>query len=274
MARSKPSRAVEAQKSAMVYKHHEAVKGKASKVSEDIINKAWGVHLVTVGHLLIVGWMHSAAQPACGGLQAQLRARPDVAQGELVRVTDTQPAAAHGCGCRGRRSLSVDIGLASGQCPQMDWKLLTPENYDRTCFHIEAIVDVAGTGLEHLVNGAMGKALSVYATNDADKAGLHEGPRDVMKFINHMKLDPDEIVSVEDIAPPSEDGTVVLTPGARTVYKLFTQYLDLFGKPSREFLKKLFPYAEAPSPNSPDLRLDGDMWWLTVALLAVAKATH
>lgn len=32
----------------------------------------------------------------------------------------------------------------------------------------------------------------------------------------------------------------------RTVYKLFTQYLDLFGKPSREFLKKLFPYAEVP----------------------------
>lgn len=35
-----------------------------------------------------------------------------------------------------------------------------------------------------------------------------------MKFINHMKLDPDEIVSVEDIAPPSEDGTVVLTSGS------------------------------------------------------------
>lgn len=35
-----------------------------------------------------------------------------------------------------------------------------------------------------------------------------------MKFITHMKLDPDEIVSVEDIAPPSEDGTVVLTPGS------------------------------------------------------------
>ena len=31
-------------------------------------------------------------------------------------------------------------------------------------------VDVSGTGLEHLVNGSMGKALSVYATNDADKA--------------------------------------------------------------------------------------------------------
>ena len=34
-------------------------------------------------------------------------------------------------------------------------------------------------------------------------------------------------------------------PHRRTVYKLFTQYLDLFGKPSREFLKKLFPFAEA-----------------------------
>ena len=129
-----------------------------------------------------------------------------------------------------------------------------------------------------------------------------------MEFINHMNLDPDEIVSVEDIAPPSEDGTVVLTFGhprsgangqrlstltrklsgenspaqtmlesserinqqnnswihsvsapfvecivqnalclLRTVYKLLTQYLDLFGKPSREFLKKLFPFAEEPS---------------------------
>ena len=32
-------------------------------------------------------------------------------------------------------------------------------------------MDVAGTGLEHLVNGSQGKALSVYATNDAEKAG-------------------------------------------------------------------------------------------------------
>ncbi len=54
-----------------------------------------------------------------------------------------------------------------------------------------------------------------------------------------MGLNPDQIISVEDLAPPDEDGTVVLT----SVRKLFTQYLDLFGKPTREFLKKLFPYA-------------------------------
>ena len=31
------------------------------------------------------------------------------------------------------------------------------------------------------------------------------------------------------------------------MYKLFSQYLDLFGKPSREFLKKLFPFAQDTS---------------------------
>ena len=25
------------------------------------------------------------------------------------------------------------------RCSGEDWKLLTPENYDRTCFHIEAL---------------------------------------------------------------------------------------------------------------------------------------
>ena len=54
-----------------------------------------------------------------------------------------------------------------------------------------------------------------------------------------MGLDPYHIVSVEDIAPPEQEGTVVLT----SVEKLFTQYLDLFGKPTREFLKKLAPFA-------------------------------
>eukprot|EP00933_Yihiella_yeosuensis_P080613 TRINITY_DN94072_c0_g1_i1.p1 TRINITY_DN94072_c0_g1~~TRINITY_DN94072_c0_g1_i1.p1 ORF type:complete len:513 (+),score=138.50 TRINITY_DN94072_c0_g1_i1:209-1540(+) len=128
--------------------------------------------------------------------KARLLARPDVDDGELVRVTD--------------------------------WKRLTPEDYDRTCFHFE--IDVSGTNMEKLVNGSQGKALSVYATN---------GPEQVNKFIEQMKLNPDEIVSAEEIAPQSEEGTVVLT----TVYKLFTQYLDLFGQPTREFLKKLHPYA-------------------------------
>merc|ERR1712151_1121498 len=71
---------------------------------------------------------------------------------------------------------------------------------------------------------------SVYSTNDAEK---------VQEFMKAMKLNPKQIVSAEDVVPPEEEGTVVLT----TVEKMFTQYLDIFGKPTREFLKKLFPFA-------------------------------
>lgn len=127
--------------------------------------------------------------------QTELKARPDVGEGQLLKVTD--------------------------------WYRLTPEDYDRTTFHIE--VDVAGTSIEKLVNGSDGKALSVYATNDPEK---------VKRFISLMGLDPFQVVSAEEIAP-QDDGTVALT----TVEKLFTQYLDIFGKPTREFLKKLVPFA-------------------------------
>lgn len=47
------------------------------------------------------------------------------------------------------------------------------------------------------------------------------------------------MMSIEDIAPQDRNDVVVLT----TVEKLLTQYLDLFGKPTREFLKKLAPFA-------------------------------
>jgi sulfite reductase (NADPH) flavoprotein alpha-component len=128
--------------------------------------------------------------------ETRFAARPDVAEGELIRCTD--------------------------------WKLLTPEDYDRTCFHIE--VDVSGTSMEHTVNGSEGKALSVYATNRPD---------DVQKFIKLMNINPHAIVSVEEICPQDEEGTVVLT----TMEKLLMNYLDLFGKPTREVLKKLYPFA-------------------------------
>lgn len=123
-------------------------------------------------------------------------ARPDVGEGQLLRVTD--------------------------------WYRLTPEDYDRTTFHVE--VDVSNTSVEHFVNGADGKALSVYATND---------PEAVSELIAAMGLNPHQVVSIADLAPQQEADAVVLT----TVEKLLTQYLDIFGKPTREFLKKLAPFA-------------------------------
>jgi sulfite reductase (NADPH) flavoprotein alpha-component len=61
----------------------------------------------------------------------------------------------------------------------------------------------------------------------------------VHDFLSNLGLNPTEVVSIEELAPPEQDGTVVVI----TVEKLFTQYLDILGKPSRDFLKKLFPYA-------------------------------
>lgn len=171
-----------AQRAQTILKHIEETKTKSKEVPLKELNQ--------VGDLA----KFMAFQPQ---YKAKLLARPDVAEGELVKVTD--------------------------------WKLLTPENYDRTCFHFE--IDVKGTAMEHFVNGSQGKALSVYATND---------PKMVQDFLERMGLDPNQVVAVDEIAPPEEDGTVVLT----TVSKLFTQYLDIFGKPTREFLKKLFPYAK------------------------------
>merc|ERR1712048_954532 len=121
------------------------------------------------------------------------------------------------------------MGVAEGELVRVtDWYRLTPRDYDRTCFHFE--VDITGTSMEHTVNGSQGKALSVYATNDPVMVG---------KFLKEMGLDPHEIVSIEEFAPPEEENTAVLT----SMEKLFMHYLDLFGKPTREFLKKLFPYA-------------------------------
>jgi len=140
--------------------------------------------------------------------------RPDVDDGELVPVTE--------------------------------WQLLTPEDYDRTCFHWE--VDVRGTRMEHLVNGSQGKALSVYATNPVEM---------VQDFIKKMNLNPLEVVSVDDIAPPPEDGMVAVV----TMEKLFTVYLDLFGRPTREFLKQLhaFAYDIADKVAIAELTLDRKM---------------
>lgn len=127
--------------------------------------------------------------------KAKFVARPDVEEGELLRVTD--------------------------------WQLLTPPDYDRTCFHFE--VDVRGTSIENDVNGSQGAALAVYATNDPEK---------VANFLQKAGINPLEIVNIEDLAPQEEDGMTVLT----TAEKLFCQYLDIFGKPTREFLKHLVPF--------------------------------
>jgi sulfite reductase (NADPH) flavoprotein alpha-component len=181
----------------------EAEKKEPVKIDPKVVGVAEHLETMTKSAKTISEAQFSAAEELSKYLafkneyQTQFVARPDVGEAELVKVTD--------------------------------WKLLTPEEYDRTCFHFE--IDVSGTNMEHLVNGSQGKALSVYGTNDTAK--VHE-------FMKKMKLNPSQVVNIDEISPPEKEGCTALV----TVERLFTQYLDIFGKPSREFLKQLFPFCK------------------------------
>ncbi|KAK4054396.1 sulfite reductase [NADPH] flavoprotein component [Microbotryomycetes sp. JL201] len=98
---------------------------------------------------------------------------------------------------------------------------LTPSTYDRNVFHLE--FSTKGTGLKY----AVGEALGIHGWNDADE---------VSEFLEWYGLDPNAIISV-----PSrlDSGRVE----QRTVFQVFQQNLDLFGKPGKSFYETLSRYA-------------------------------
>lgn len=99
---------------------------------------------------------------------------------------------------------------------------LTPLDYDRNVFHIE--FSTAGTGLKY----AIGEALGVHGLNDE---------KEVLEFIDWYGLDPDALVSY----PSRTDPTGKLE--TRTIFQLFQQTLDIFGKPPKSFYEVLGKYA-------------------------------
>ncbi|KAM0748368.1 hypothetical protein T439DRAFT_292001 [Meredithblackwellia eburnea MCA 4105] len=98
---------------------------------------------------------------------------------------------------------------------------LTPNTYDRNVFHLE--FNTAGTGLKY----AVGEALGVHGWNDEEE---------VREFLDWYGLDPEAVVTV----PSHADSTRV---EQRTVFQLFQQNLDLFGKPGKSFYETLSKYA-------------------------------
>jgi sulfite reductase (NADPH) flavoprotein alpha-component len=54
--------------------------------------------------------------------------------------------------------------------------------------------------------------------------------------LSSVGLDGQEIIKLDDLSTGAQTGIT-------SVEKLFVNYLDIFGKPSREFLKQLFPFA-------------------------------
>lgn len=101
---------------------------------------------------------------------------------------------------------------------------LTPDDYDRNVFHME--FDTSGTGLKY----AVGEALGIHGLNDE---------QEVKEFIDYYGLDADSLISFPSRTDPT--GKVEV----RTVFQLFQQTLDLFGKPPKAFYEVLSKYADS-----------------------------
>ncbi|KAJ3139930.1 hypothetical protein HDU90_008830 [Geranomyces variabilis] len=100
---------------------------------------------------------------------------------------------------------------------------LTPEDYDRNVFHLE--MDISGTGLKYEI----GEALGVHGHND---------PEAVLQFLGDYGLDPNHAVYIDRRDPATGKQTSEL----RTVAQMFTQVVDVFGKPGRKFFQSLQPF--------------------------------
>ncbi|KAJ3054153.1 hypothetical protein HK097_002533 [Rhizophlyctis rosea] len=102
---------------------------------------------------------------------------------------------------------------------------LTPKEYERNVFHLE--MDILD-GMRYEI----GDALGVHGHND---------PEHVAIFLKAYGLNPDDVVMVER---KTEDGRS--TSEVRTVNQMFTQVVDLFGKPGRKFYQALVDHAKDP----------------------------
>lgn len=95
---------------------------------------------------------------------------------------------------------------------------LTPTDYDRNVFHME--FSTKGTGLKY----AVGEALGIHGWND---------DAEVREFIDFFALDANQIVSI-----PSREYPLNVSE-QRTLFQVFQQNLDIFGKPGRSFYEAL-----------------------------------
>lgn len=98
-------------------------------------------------------------------------------------------------------------------------RVLTPPDYDRDIRHYE--FDLTGTGMSY----SAGDCLGVYPHNDK---------QEVLEFCHDYGLEANAIISLEDTQGRKEP-----LPGTLTASQLFTEVLDIFGRPSRRFYETL-----------------------------------
>jgi len=119
---------------------------------------------------------------------------------------------------------SVDIPttivpLGSQLLPMTKNVVLTPTDYDRDIRHYE--FDLRGTGISY----SQGDCLGIYPHNNRDE---------VLQWCDEFGIDPNSVLRLKDTADRKDPLPPVIKAG-----QLFTEVLDVFGKPPRRFYETL-----------------------------------
>ncbi|KAJ3140103.1 hypothetical protein HK100_010480 [Physocladia obscura] len=100
---------------------------------------------------------------------------------------------------------------------------LTPDSYERNVFHIE--FDIGSSGLKYEI----GEALGVYGQNNPDH---------VQEFLDWYGADGSQIIRFDR----RNEATGTTETEFRTVTQLFTEVVDIFGKPGKKFFQSLIEH--------------------------------
>ncbi|KAF4672086.1 hypothetical protein FOL47_000953 [Perkinsus chesapeaki] len=114
---------------------------------------------------------------------------------------------------------------------------LTPEGYDRTVNHVTMKVFDGMEGRPHHdLSYHLGDALAMYPSND---------PKAVSSWLIEYGLDPGAYISVA--TPPGDNRRgAFFRSGPVSLESVFTELLDLFGKPTGRFYRQLARFASDP----------------------------
>jgi len=121
---------------------------------------------------------------------------------------------------------SVVVPPGAKLVPLTTARVLSPKDYDRDIRHFE--VDLSTTTVAY----NLGDSLGIWPWNPTAR---------VQAFLAWYGLDPHDLVTVED---PNDTGKF---PAVASVEQIFTQVLDIFGRPSRRFYELLTMLATDPA---------------------------
>ena len=121
--------------------------------------------------------------------------------------------------------------LRSHIFPLINTHRLTEEGYDRDIRHFE--IDLTGTKVKY----NLGDTLGIYPQNPASE---------VDKLLRDLGLNGADFVKIQK----SEEIRRTFLPAQTTIQTLFTEVLDVFGRPSRRFYSMLSRLATDPAERS------------------------